>query len=60
MPNGDLRSTREFATALACGLVLNATYVVGQPAIDRAEAAQLYTAAGFPISNDQAVNRSPV
>ena len=57
MPNGDLRSTRELAIALACGLVLNATHAVGQPAIGRAEAAQLYTAAGFPISNDQPVNR---
>ena len=44
--------------ALACGcLLLVPIAVSAQPSMSKAEAAQLYTAAGFPIVNDQPVNR---
>ena len=52
-----LRSLRAIPAASACcGLLLSAS-AVGQPAMSRAEVAQLYTVAGFPIVNSQPVNR---
>jgi len=52
-----LRFLRVIPAALACcGLFLSAS-AVGQPAMSRAEVAQLYTVAGFPIANGQPVNR---
>jgi hypothetical protein len=44
------------ASACAC-LLLAPITVSAQPGMSKAEAAQLYTAAGFPMLNDQPVNR---
>ena len=44
------------AAACACLLLVPIT-VSAQPNLSQVEAAQLYTAAGFPILNDQPVNR---
>ncbi len=56
MAQGDVAWGRAVRIAAACGLLLPLP-ADAQSGMSRAEAAQLYTAAGFRIVNDQPVNR---
>lgn len=52
-----LRDRRLQAAVAGCSLALLAPVAAAQSGMSKAEASQLYAAAGFPISNDQPVNR---